>query len=40
MVMERPIIDGYVSVKNFDEATREGTLADVPYMIVQTSPIV
>jgi para-nitrobenzyl esterase len=36
MVMERPIIDGYVSVKNFDEATREGTLADVPYMIGYT----
>ena len=28
-----PIIDGYVSVKSFDDATREGTLADVPYMI-------
>ena len=36
MVMQRPIIDGYVSVKNFDEATREGTLADVPYMIGYT----
>ncbi|MBR4729588.1 MAG: carboxylesterase family protein, partial [Prevotella sp.] len=28
-----PMIDGYVSVKSFDDATREGTLADVPYMI-------
>ena len=24
-VMERPIVDGYVSLKSFDEATREGT---------------
>ena len=28
-----PMIDGYVSVKSFDDATREGTLANVPYMI-------
>ena len=28
-----PMIDGYVCVKSFDDATREGTLADVPYMI-------
>ena len=28
-----PMIDGYVSVKSFDDATRQGTLADVPYMI-------
>ena len=28
-----PLIDGYVSIKSFDDATREGTLADVPYMI-------
>ena len=28
-----PMIDGYVSLKSFDDATREGTLADVPYMI-------
>ena len=28
-----PMLDGYVSVKSFDDATREGTLADVPYMI-------
>ncbi len=31
-----PIIDGYVSLKSFDDATREGTLADVPYMIGYT----
>ena len=36
MIMERPIIDGYVSLKNFDEATRGGTIADVPYMIGYT----
>ena len=35
-VMERPIIDGYVSQKTFEEATREGTIADVPYMIGYT----
>ena len=32
----RPIIDGYVSLKSFDEATREGSIADVPYMIGYT----
>ena len=35
-LMQRPIIDGYVSLKSFDEATREGTIADVPYMIGYT----
>ena len=35
-LMQRPIIDGYVSKKSFDEATREGTIADVPYMIGYT----
>jgi para-nitrobenzyl esterase len=35
-LMQRPIIDGYVSLKNFDAATREGTIADVPYMIGYT----
>ena len=35
-VMERPIVDGYVSLKSFDEAAREGTIADVPYMIGYT----
>ena len=35
-VMERPIIDGYVSLKSFDEAAREGSIADVPYMIGYT----
>ena len=28
-----PMIDGYVSKQSFDDATRGGTLADVPYMI-------
>ncbi len=28
----QPIIDGYVSLKSFDEAAIDGTLADVPYM--------
>ena len=31
-----PIVEGYVSTKSFDAATREGTLADVPYMIGYT----
>ena len=31
-----PLIDGYVSKKSFDDATREGSLADVPYMIGYT----
>ena len=35
-VMQRPIVDGYVSLNNFDAATREGTIADVPYMIGYT----
>ena len=35
-LMQRPIIDGYVSLKSFDEATRAGTIADVPYMIGYT----
>ena len=32
----RPIIDGYVCTKSFEDAAREGTLADVPYMIGYT----
>ena len=32
----RPIVDGYVSLKSFDEATRDGSIADVPYMIGYT----
>ena len=32
-LMQRPILDGYVSVKNFDDAVRGGSIADVPYMI-------
>ena len=28
-----PMIDGYVSKQSFDDATRQGNLADVPYMI-------
>jgi para-nitrobenzyl esterase len=35
-LINRPIVDGYVSLKGFDEATREGTIADVPYMIGYT----
>ena len=35
-LMERPIIDGYVSLKSFEEAARGGTIADVPYMIGYT----
>ena len=35
-VMERPIVDGYVSLKSFDEAARAGEIADVPYMIGYT----
>ncbi|MBR2359709.1 MAG: carboxylesterase family protein [Bacteroidaceae bacterium] len=31
-----PIIDGYVSLKSFDDAARDGSLADVPYMIGYT----
>jgi len=35
-LMQRPIVDGYVTLKTFDEATRAGTIADVPYMIGYT----
>jgi para-nitrobenzyl esterase len=35
-VMERPIVDGYVSLKSFEEAARAGEIADVPYMIGYT----
>ena len=35
-IMQRPIIDGYVSLKSFDEATRDGSIANVPYMIGYT----
>ena len=35
-LMQRPIVDGYVSLKSFDEATRAGSIADVPYMIGYT----
>ena len=28
-----PIVDGYVSLKTFDEAAMDGSLADVPYMM-------
>lgn len=31
-----PIVDGYVSLKSFDDAAKGGTLADVPYMIGYT----
>ena len=36
IIMQRPIVDGYVCTKTFDEAAREGTIADVPYMIGYT----
>jgi para-nitrobenzyl esterase len=32
-LMQRPIIDGCVSLKSFETATRENTIANVPYMI-------
>ena len=35
-VFQRPIVDGYVTMQSFDKATREGTIADVPYMIGYT----
>ena len=28
-----PVVDGYVSLKSFDEAAMDGSLADVPYMM-------
>jgi len=31
-----PIVDGYVCTKGFDDAAKEGTLADIPYMIGYT----
>lgn len=31
-----PMVDGYVSLKSFDAAAQDGTLADVPYMIGYT----
>ncbi len=33
---QMPIVEGYVSLKNFDDATRANTIADVPYMIGYT----
>ena len=35
-LMQRPIVDGYVSLKTFEEAARAGEIADVPYMIGYT----
>ena len=35
-VMERPIDDGYVSLKSFDEAAREGSIADDMQSFVDT----
>ena len=35
-ITARPMIDGYVSLESFDDATRDGSLADVPYMIGYT----
>ncbi|MBR5075615.1 MAG: carboxylesterase family protein [Bacteroidales bacterium] len=31
-----PMVDGYVSLESFDDAARDGSLADVPYMIGYT----
>lgn len=31
--MPSPVIDGYVSIENFSQATLNGNIADVPYMI-------
>ena len=31
-----PIVDGYVSLESFDDAAKDGSLADVPYMIGYT----
>ena len=31
-----PVVDGYVSKESFDDAARDGSLADVPYMIGYT----
>ena len=31
-----PIVDGYVSLQSFDDAARDGSLADIPYMIGYT----
>ena len=36
MASYSPIVDGYVSLKSFDDAAVAGTLADVPYMIGYT----
>ena len=35
-LMQRPIVDGYVSMATFNEATRQGNIADIPYMIGYT----
>jgi para-nitrobenzyl esterase len=35
-LMQRPIVDGYVSKQTFDAATRNGSIADIPYMIGYT----
>ena len=32
-IMTRPIVDGYVSIKSFDDAARDGSIKDIPYMI-------
>ncbi|MDO4496892.1 MAG: carboxylesterase family protein [Bacteroidales bacterium] len=36
VIAMRPIVDGYVSLESFDQATLDGSLADVPYMIGYT----
>ena len=35
-IAQRPLVDGYVSLKTFDEAVLDGSIADVPYMIGYT----
>jgi para-nitrobenzyl esterase len=32
----RPLVEGYVCLKSFDDAVRDGSIADVPYMIGYT----
>lgn len=36
VIAMRPLVDGYVSLKSFDAAVLDGTIADVPYMIGYT----
>lgn len=36
MITGSPVVDGYVCKKSFDDACKEGTLANIPYMIGYT----